>query len=161
MKILSKLSWAIGLALSTSFVSAIEENTIQACENPKEEVLRIMTCIENENAICAASGYASSFSKLHNTIDTETSAPGYFFWLGAFLFIDFDLEFDHVVQVNENQVSLRYVETVTFFDGDVFQQHEHALVTVDSRCKMTLWDQYGDNKEQNDVDDKADTLFPF
>ncbi|MCW8879068.1 MAG: hypothetical protein OQJ89_02240 [Kangiellaceae bacterium] len=136
-------------------------NAASSCEKPVDAVMRIMNCIESENAFCAASGYASSFAKFHNTIDTETNAPGYFFWLGAFLFIDFDLEFDHVVQVAENQVSLRYVETVTFNDGETFKQHEHALVTVNGACKMTLWDQYGDNKEQQDVDDKAEALFPF
>ena len=158
MKKLLRLIMIIGMAqvASSSMVSAAS-----TCEKPIDAVMRIMSCIESENAFCAASGYASSFAKFHNTIDTDTNAPGYFFWLGAFLFIDFDLEFDHVVQVAENQVSLRYVETVTFNDGEEFKQHEHALVTVNNACKMTLWDQYGDNKEQQDVDDKAATLFPF
>ncbi|TQV73574.1 hypothetical protein FLL45_11920 [Aliikangiella marina] len=132
-----------------------------ACDDPAAAVMRIMNCIENENAFCAASGYASNFAKYHNTLDTDTNRPGYFFWLGAFLFIDFELEFDHVVNVAENQVSMRYIETVTFNDGEVFTQYEHALVTVNNSCRMEMWDQYGDNKEQQDVDDKAATLFPF
>lgn len=133
----------------------------KACADPINAVTRILNCIESENAFCAASGYARGFTKLHNTIDTETSAPGYFFWLGAFMFIDFELEIDHVSEISDNQVSLRYVETVTFNDGESFKQHEHALVTVNQQCKMILWDQYGDNKEQKDVDDKASSLFPF
>ena len=35
--------------------------------------------------------------------------------------------------------------------GQVFFQHEHDLVTVDNDCRMIRWDQYGDNKEQKDV----------
>lgn len=150
----------ITLILAANYSSANSHSNEQ-CSDPAESVMRIMNCIEEENALCAASGYAGSFSKLHNTIDTQTNKPGYFFWLGTFLFIDFELAFDHVENIGENQVSLRYVETVTFNDGDVFKQHEHALVTVTNDCKMELWDQYGDDKEQNDVDAKADSLFPF
>ncbi|MCO7225578.1 hypothetical protein [Pleionea sp. CnH1-48] len=149
------------LLLTVSSLSMANSTAARSCEDPVEAVLRIMTCIENENAFCAASGYDSKFAKLHNGIDTNTDKPGYFFWLGAFFFIDFKLEFDHIEPVGDDQVSLRYVETVTFNDGDVFKQHEHALVTVGPNCRMTLWDQYGDNKEQKDVDDKADSLFPF
>ncbi|CAN0212798.1 unnamed protein product [Ectocarpus sp. 12 AP-2014] len=31
-------------------------------------------------------------------------------------------------------------------------QHEHAIGHVDDDCKFTFWGQYGDNKEQTDVD---------
>lgn len=148
---------ALGLVCNLSLTGSAHA----ACADPAAAVTRIMNCIESEKAFCAAGGYASNFEKFHNTLDTDTSRPGYFFWLGAFLFIDFDLDIDHIVNVEENQVSMRYVETVTFNDGEVFTQHEHALVTVNDRCKMVLWDQYGDNKEQQDVDDKAATLFPF
>jgi len=40
----------------------------------------------------------------------------------------------------------------------VYLQHEHALVTVDNDCRMILWDQYGDNKEQSDVDDNSNVI---
>lgn len=132
-----------------------------ACDSPVAAVLNVMSCIEDENAYCAARGYASGFKKIHNGVDTEVQALNFFFWLGTFYMIDFKLEFDHIAPVDDNQVSLRYVETVEFRDGEVFTQHEHALVTVDDRCKMTRWDQYGDNKEQQDVQEKADSLFPF
>ncbi len=131
------------------------------CDDPVAAVLNVMSCIEDENAYCAARGYASDFVKIHNGVDTETPALNFFFWLGTFYMIDFNLEFDHIAPVDENQVSLRYVETVEFRDGETFTQHEHALVTVNNRCKMTRWDQYGDNKEQQDVEEKADSLFPF
>ncbi len=145
--------------LSLTFNSSLAR--AGSCEDPVASVLRIMDCIENENAFCAASGYASNFAKYHNTVDTETGALSFWFWFGTFYMIDFDLEFDHIEPVGDNQVSLRYIETVTFRDGDSFKQHEHALVTVDENCKMTLWDQYGDNKEQQDVEDKADSVRPF
>ncbi|WP_196139557.1 hypothetical protein [Aliikangiella sp. G2MR2-5] len=161
MKPLSKILSAISLSLVIGAAQASSNNAASTCDDPVASVMRIMNCIQSENALCAASGYASGFTKLHNRIDTETNKPGYFFWLGAFMFIDFELDFDHVAQVSDNQVSMRYVETVTFNDGETFKQHEHALVTVNSSCRMTLWDQYGDNKEQQDVDDKASTLFPF
>ncbi len=156
MKHLIKITPVLLLVINFSGAARAAE-----CEDPLAAVTRILNCIESENALCAASGYANGFTKLHNRIDTETNKPGYFFWLGAFLFIDFELEIDHAMNIGTNQVSLRYVETVTFNDGETFQQHEHALVTVNDSCRMILWDQYGDNKEQQDVDDKADTLFPF
>ncbi len=40
----------------------------------------------------------------------------------------------------------------------MFYQHEHALVTVDDDCRMILWDQYGDNKEQENVEDALDAV---
>lgn len=135
--------------------------TAQSCADPVDSVLRIMACIENENAFCAASGYSPSFAKLHNTIDTETQAPGFLFWVGTFFVLDFQLDINHAALVGENQVSLRYIETVAFNDGDTFLQHEHAIVTVDDQCKMVLWDQYGDNEEQRVVDEKADDINPF
>ncbi len=157
MKLIKNLLIGCLLIGAVESVSALE----QSCSDPVASVLRIMTCIENENAFCAASGYSSDFVKLHNRIDTETAALNFWFWLGTFYMIDFELDFDHIEPVGDNQVSLRYVETVKFRDGDTFTQHEHALVTVNASCKMTLWDQYGDNKEQQDVIDKAESVRPF
>lgn len=131
------------------------------CSNPVGAVEGLLNCIEREWPICAARGYARSFKKLHNTVDTETPRPNAFFWWGAFLFVDFKLDVDHIALVDDNQVSVRYVETVKFRDGDEFLQHEHALVTLDNNCRLTLWDQYGDNQEQAVVDEKMKSLFPF
>lgn len=68
---------------------------------------------------------------------------------------------------------MRYVETVTTSDGRslglpdprfdypfnvTVAQHEHAIAHVDDDCKFTFWGQYGDNKEQTDVDVVAANL---
>lgn len=61
---------------------------------------------------------------------------------------------------------MRYIETVTTTDGlslgipatfvypfnVTILQHEHALVDVDDDCNFVLWDQYGDDQEQTDVE---------
>ena len=43
--------------------------------------------------------------------------------------------------------------------SQTFYQHEHALVTVNDDCRIILWDQYGDNKEQTDVSNAIDEIF--
>lgn len=142
------------------------------CEDPVAAVLATLQCIEEEDVQCASAGYNTGlFRKLHNGIDTDTNI-GYFFWLGGFALLDFKLEIDHVYEIAPNQIGIRYLESVTTTDGSTlfltpsdvfpfsqtFYQHEHALVTVDKNCKMILWDQTGDNKEQTDVDDVADDI---
>ena len=67
------------LASTADSSTEIGDTTAQSCDDPAEAVLRIMDCIESKNAFCAASGYASNFAKFHNTNDTDTDAPGYFF----------------------------------------------------------------------------------
>ena len=79
------------------------------------------------------------------------------------------------MNIGTNKASIRYVETITTTDGanlgftkappsfeypysQVFIQHEHALVEVDNDCRIIMWDQYGDNKEQTDVDDAVDII---
>jgi len=125
------------------------------CWRPVRAVLETLECVQSEDAACAADGYAPGFVKLHNGIDTNTVISGPEYWAGAFQLIDIDLDINHVARVSRDEISLRYVETVTFITGDVFYQHEHALITVDEDCKMTLWDQYGDNAEQKAIDDKV------
>ena len=82
------------------------------------------------------------------------------------------LDVNHQMNIGPNQASIRYVEKVTITEGSfllseprteypfgqVFYQHEHALVTVDNDCRVILWDQYGDNKEQQDVEDALDAV---
>jgi hypothetical protein len=158
---LSRWPLIILSAFSIGFFSTPSFPGDRRCEDPVASVLGTLSCIENRNAFCAASGYASNFAKYHNGVNTKTGALGAWFWLMTFYLVDFHLEFDHVALVGDNQVSLRYIETVTFRDGGAFKQHEHALVTVDDNCRITLWDQYGDNKEQQDVIDKLHSLRPF
>ncbi len=129
------------------------------CEGPMEVVLDTLECIENGYPLCSARGYSSDFVKLHNTIDTDTDVPGAVFWFGAFLFADFAFDIDHVALVDVDQVSIRYIETVNLA-GQEYVQHEHALVTVDDNCRMVLWDQYGDDAEQAEVDDAIAELLP-
>mmetsp|Transcript_14180 Transcript_14180/g.21640 ORF Transcript_14180/g.21640 Transcript_14180/m.21640 type:complete len:230 (+) Transcript_14180:183-872(+) len=147
-------------------------STKNECEDPVAAILETLRCIEQEEVRCASAGYNQRvFRKLHNGIDTNTKI-GRFFWIGGFALLDFKLAIDHVYQIAPNQVGIRYVETVTTTDGSslflkpsnefpfsqTFFQHEHALVTVDENCKMVLWDQTGDNKEQTDVDNVADDI---
>jgi len=135
-------------------------------------VVETLECVGKGDARCANAGYNQrEFRKLHNGIDTNTSI-NFVFWFGAFRILDFELKVDHVYQIGPNQISIRYVEVVTTTDGtglfldpsdvypfsQTFYQHEHALVTVDKDCKMVLWDQTGDNKEQEDVEEIADAV---
>ena len=119
------------------------------CEAPIQALMNIMSCIEQEDSQCAYNGYAKGFLKLHNSVDSSTVIDGPGFWDGAFYLLDFKLEYDQILRIGPNQISLRYVETLTLPDGVKFFQHEHALVTLNSDCKITLWDQYGDNLEQD------------
>lgn len=136
------------------------------CEDPLAAILSTLDCVEVEDVACAAAGYAPEFVKLHNGVDTNTVINPEF-WEFAFLLVDLDLDYDFQMNVGPNQASIRYIETVTVTDGSSLGlppsseypfsaqiiQHEWALVTVNDECEMTLWDQYGDNQEQSDVDD--------
>lgn len=143
------------------------------CPDPLSSILGTLQCIAEENVACASAGYNPMFRKLHNGIDTNTviDESGEF-WAGAFSLVDLAFDINYEKNVGPNQASIRYVEIVTTTDGSVFGlppssdypfdqeflQHEHALVTVDDECKMVLWDQYGDNKEQQSVDDAANAI---
>jgi len=151
------------------------ENTTETtdfCEDPVAAVLKTMKCIEDGDVGCSHEGYNSrKFRKLHNGIDTETQM-NYFFWFGAFRLLTFELDIDHIYKMEGNTIGIRYIEKVTTTDGtslflqpsyttpynQTYYQHEHAIVTVDEDCKMILWDQTGDNKEQTDVEDIADEI---
>jgi len=153
---------------ATSLVVAAE------CPDPLAAILATMQCVEDEDADCASAGYDSdNFIKLHNSIDTKTvidSTGAY--WSGAFGLIDISLDYDYKENIGPNKASIRYIEKVVMTDGSdygfppldtypfgaVIYQYEHALVTVDDDCRMTLWDQYGDNKEQDEVNVAADTI---
>lgn len=140
----------------------------QVCADPAAAIVSTLDCIGSEDALCATAGYNSAeFKKYHNGIDTQTVIDeGSSYWSGAFTLVDLSLDVNHVMNVGPNQASIRYVEKVVFTNGtefglppsneypfgSTFFQYEHALVTVDKDCKMVLWDQYGDNKEQLDVD---------
>ena len=141
------------------------------CNFPLDAVLKTMECIEAENAECSAAGYNPDFVKKHNGIVANNTAgihtPDY--WQGAFTLVDLLLDINYESedkQAETQQVNLRYVESVITTDGtdlalppsstfpfnQTLFQYEHAIVTVDSDCKMLEWDQYGDNAEQVAVD---------
>jgi hypothetical protein len=168
MKKLSFLFVAFAIVLVSAQAHAFGGNV---CLRSVKAVLDTLDCIENEDVACAAGAYADSFVKLHNGVDTQTviSAES---WGGAFLVSDFAMDIDHVRRVGLNEVSIRYVETVEFtpsvlgfpfellpIPDQTFIQHEHALVTLNSDCQITSWDQYGDNQEQDDLNDTLDALF--
>lgn len=149
-----------------------EEQPSTACLDPVASVIEILQCVADEDATCAGNGYnKGAFKKLHNGVDTNTNIS-FGFWTGAFLLLDFQIEVNHAFQFGDNQVSVRYIETVITTDGSdlfldpsdtypfsqAFDQHEHALVTVDDDCRIVMWDQYGDNKEQTDVEDAVDVI---
>lgn len=127
------------------------------CGDPIEKVLDIMECIEQEDVECVTAGYSPDFKKYHNGVDTETViTPDY--WEGAFMFVDLSLEINHSAVLDDSVVSLRYVETIAFTDGDSFLQYEHAIVTIDDECRILIWDQYGDNREQLAIEEKVEDI---
>ena len=150
------------------------EANAQVCPNPLSSILATLECVEEANVTCALSGYdGAQFVKLHNGVDTNTTIDNSgSFWAGTFSFIEIGMEINHKMNFGTNQASLRYVETVTVTDGSslglppsndypfgqIFVQHEHALVTVDNECRMILWDQYGNNKEQAAVSSATDAI---
>jgi len=144
------------------------------CSDPIGAVLSTLDCIEREDAICAARSYADSFKKLHNGAVVNEGSVGIVMWTGSFVTLDFVLDVNHVAEIGPNQISIRYEEIVTTASGyplildspsteypfsQTFVQHEHALVTVEGDCKISLWDQYGDDMEQVDVETAAADLF--
>merc|ERR1719422_852698 len=95
-------------------------------------------------------------------------------WTGSFYTLNFVVAVNHAAVVGPNQISLRYEEIVTTADGyplvldspsaeypfgQPSVQHEHALVSLDGNCKITKWDQYGDDAEQAVVEEAAKDLF--
>lgn len=152
---------SVALAMTTAITLVLPSVQAAVCEDPVKVVLDTLKCVSKdvEDAACAGAGYAANFKKLHNRVDTNTVISGPEFWAGAFQILDLTLDVNHAVQVGPDLVSVRYVETVEVggmkdfgFVYKTILQREHALVTVDGDCKMSLWDQYGDNKEQSDVD---------
>lgn len=157
------------LILSTAFAEDSEAE-IQGCVDPLAAIMTTLNCVAIEDVACASAGYNDSFIKLHNSVDTNTVIDsGGSFWSNAFLQLNFAFSYHYTANIGPNRASVRYVEDVTFTDGSDFGlpasteypfglnvlQYEHALVTVDDDCKIILWDQYGDNAEQDAVDDAS------
>lgn len=165
----------VSLLLLALGSTALAQNVTSYCPDPLGSILATLDCVEREDAACASAGYnASLFRKLHNGVDTNTTIDeGGMYWMGAFWFVDLQLDYNHqAILETPNMVSLRYVEVVNMttgvefgFDacneypwGQSYLQHEHAIVTVNDDCQMILWDQYGDNQEQANVDNALDAI---
>jgi len=139
------------------------------CADPVAAVRKTLGCIETKDSACATEGYAwSKFKKYHNHVDTNTLIfPIDIYWSMALKFSTFKLDYDYAVERGPNFASVRYVETVRMSDGSEFGiapnnnypfnktiiQYEHAYVALDNGCRITRWDQYGDDQEQDDVTD--------
>jgi len=141
------------------------------CKDPLAAIQHTLQCIADGDALCAAEGYdAAAFKKIHNGKDTGiVLGDGGEYWQFALQLSTLSFSFDHEANIGPNMASIRYIEGVKFTDGTAFGlpastdypfsaysvQHEHALVTVDDDCKMTKWDQYGDDAEQSTVDNTS------
>ncbi len=144
-----------------------DSGEVGGCGDPLKATLDALQCISESNATCAGAAYnTGEFKKYHNGIDTNTVIDGAAFWKGAFSLLTLDFTYDHLMNAGPNMASIRYREIIKFTNGTNLGlpasseypwsyeaiQHEHALVTVDDKCKIKTWDQYGDNEEQ-DLDD--------
>jgi hypothetical protein len=154
------------LILSSTVFAQNGESEIQGCVDPLAAIMETLGCIELKDVPCASAGYNESYMKLHNSVDTNTviDSDGSF-WSNTLSILSFSFSYDYTANIGPNRASIRYVKDVTSTDGSNFGlpasaeypwsstilQYEHAIVTVDDDCKMILWDQYGDNEEQDAV----------
>ncbi|EJK51698.1 hypothetical protein THAOC_29108, partial [Thalassiosira oceanica] len=96
--------------------NTVNENT--TCNDPLEEIVKAMSCIEAEDIACVVDSYAPDFVKMHNGKVTDTPITKDF-WSGTFMLVDIAMYYDVQENVATNQASLRYTETVTTTDGSV------------------------------------------
>ncbi|CAM9344436.1 unnamed protein product [Scytosiphon promiscuus] len=158
---------------SDSSASSSSDDDDGGCPDPQGAVLDLLDCVASEDSACVAAAYDPGFERFHNELFTgEIPVSDTSFWDGAFLFVDLSFDIKFSDNPGPNQASVRYVENVVMTNGEnfglpesttypfgvSFDQHEHAIVTVDDDCKLVKWDQYGDNKEQTDVDDASMAL---
>lgn len=160
---------------ATQQSASIDSASSKNCSDPLAAILHTLQCITDKDSSCANEGYNwLTFSKHHNMVNTGVRIwPIDIYWSMAMKFSTFTLDYDYMQNIGTNKASVRYIETVDMSDGTDFElepsneypfnatiiQHEHALVQVDNDCKMIRWDQYGDNKEQSEVDDAMDAFF--
>ncbi|EJK68187.1 hypothetical protein THAOC_10656 [Thalassiosira oceanica] len=163
------MAMALAVLIIVINLTNADENT--TCNDPLEEIVKAMSCIEAEDIACVVDSYAPDFVKMHNGKVTDTPITKDF-WSGTFMLVDIAMYYDIQENVAINQASLRYTETVTTTDGSdlglpasndfpwnqTFVQNEEALITVDDNCKMRLWDQHGDEAEQREVERAADEI---
>jgi len=147
----------------------VEVEGSAACADPVAAVEKTLGCIETKDSACATQNYNwLLFSKHHNKQNVGLRLwPFDMYWTMALKFSTFKLVYDHKQNIGTNKASVRYIEYIRFSNGTEFNipantiypfdhqviQYEHAIVSVDNSCKLTRWDQFGDNKEQVEVDD--------
>ncbi|CAM9884344.1 unnamed protein product [Ectocarpus sp. 12 AP-2014] len=148
--------------------STAADADVSGCPDPVGAVLALFDCVTKKDSTCAAAAYDPGFQRYHNEESTgaiAVSDPGW--WAGAFSVVDISFDVKFTNKPAPNTASVRYLEMVTTSDGRslglpnprsdypfdfTVVQHEHAIGHVDDDCKFTFWGQYGDNKEQTDVD---------
>lgn len=145
-----------------------------SCADPVSAILETMSCISNKDSSCANKGYSRrGYDKYHNSRKASQSPfPAETYWTNAMKFSTFTTNVNYAENLGKNRAEIRYIENINMSDGSNFglspskiypfsarfKQYEHALVTVDDDCKIILWDQYGDNKEQSDVEDAINAM---
>ena len=137
------------------------------CADPAAASVATTNCWATRDPECIEAGYNGTVKKIHNGVVVREADPRTVETANFFLsFATFHpFQYLHVSNVPnvDNLASIRYIETVTLTDGTNFglsepqteypynytyTQLEHALVTVTDDCKIALWDQVGDDKEQ-------------
>lgn len=159
------------LAIAILLYPRVSVLAASSCPDPLGAVLAMMSCMEDEDAKCVANRIAqSSFKKLHNGVDTELKLldgkDPISHLETSFKFIRYVIDIEYQEELGPNLVGLGYVEKFTTSTGEsfglapskeypfsqIFLQHEMAAVSVNDDCKITVWDQYGDDKEQQALD---------
>lgn len=136
----------------------------QECDDPAAAVAATMSCIEMQDAECAAAGYdlEGTINKVHNGGEPEIIDRTAAWWQGFFPIATQTIDIQEQENVGPNQASITYTETIKLTDGStlgltpsteypfgaVFVQQEAAIVSVNSDCKITYWNQTGDDDEQ-------------
>ena len=134
----------------------------QTCGNPEQAVMNMLACVEAGNTACVKASYASNFVMHHNEQEVHFHTNPAFLTLSN-TFMDYGFDVDHVVEIGNNRVSTRFVETVKTTDGttinrypssdypfsQTFQQYKHALVELNGKCEIVLWNEYGDDVGQD------------
>ena len=166
------------LVLFGLFGKVSAQSNTTTCNDPVGAVMIMMDCWTIGEANCTAAGYdPNGIPFRHNGVFRQNgtlqdrSVASVTFILAV---VDFEMVVNHVGLVEgvmgengEAIVSVRYSETGTFTDGANFGlepstdypfgfsywQWEHALLPVNGNCEVTMWDQTGDNEEQNDSQD--------
>ena len=134
--------------LKKSHKKGSKDDSAAGCEDPLAAIMHALQCIADADGACAGKAYAEGFKKLHNGRDTLTDFTDdpVTYWTQAFLLVKLSLTFDHQLNIGPNMASIRYIEGVEFTDGlnlglpasddypfgAYYEQHEHALVTVDN-----------------------------